>query len=63
MAKFRFCFNNHKSRLKRHEKLLPKQKGKNDFIYQHFSSEGHRGLQDVGILLIDKVANKTELLQ
>ena len=28
-----------------------------------FSSEGHRGLQDVGILFIDKVSSKTELLQ
>ena len=63
MTKFRFRFNNHKSRLKRHEKLGEIQKEKDDVINRHFSLEGHRGLQDVGVLLIDKVSSKTELLQ
>ena len=37
-------------------------KESNDLIYTHFYSDGHHGLQDVSIQLIDKVNAKDDVL-
>ena len=37
-------------------------KDKDDTIYKHFHSDGHHGLQDVKIYLIDKVNVKEDLI-
>jgi len=37
-------------------------KDKDDAIYKHFHSDGHHGLQDVNLNLIDKVNAKEDLI-
>ena len=37
-------------------------KDKDDTIYKHFHSDGHHGLQDVQIHLIDRVNAKEDLI-
>ena len=37
-------------------------KDKDDIIYKHFHSDGHHGLQDVQIHLIDRVNAKEDLI-
>ena len=37
-------------------------KDKDDTIYKHFHSDGHHGLQDVKIHLMDKVNAKEDLI-
>ena len=36
------------------------QKEKDDLIYRHFNSDGHRGLEDMQIKLIDHVKGEKE---
>ena len=60
-TRFRTRFNNHKSRVNAHVNLSLNQKGKDDLIYRHFNSDGHRGLEDMQIQLIDHVKGEKEL--
>ena len=59
--KFRLRFNNHKTRVNRHERLNEAERKKDDLLYKHFWSEGHRGLRDVNVQLIDRVNGEEEL--
>ena len=61
-TKFRLRFNNHKSRLQEHFKMSDANKVGDDLIYRYFYSQGHHGLQDVTIQLIDKVNAKDDLI-
>jgi len=61
VTKFRLRFNNHKARIRRHERLNGTQKENDDFLYKHFSEDGHNGLRDVKIQLIDRVNGEEEL--
>ena len=54
-TKFRLRFNNHKSRLRAHSRMLAVDKESDDLVYRHFYSLGHHGLSDVHIQLVDKV--------
>ena len=54
-------FNNHKSRITSYVSLTAGQKKKDDLIYQHFNSEGHSGLMDMSVQLIDCVREEKEL--
>ena len=60
-TKFRLRLNNHKSRIRRHEMLGQAEKGADDLLYRHFCSEGHSGLTDVRIQLIDRVNGEEQL--
>ena len=60
-TRFRTRFNNHTSRVNAHVNLSLNQKGKDDLIYRHFNSDGHRGLEDMQIQLIDHVKGEKEL--
>ena len=60
-TKFRLRFNNHKARIKRHERLNVAEREKDDLLYKHFWSVGHSGLRDMKIQLIDKVNGEEEL--
>ena len=61
--KFRLRFDNHKTRVNRHERLNEAERKKNDLLYKHFWSEGHRGLRDLSVQLIaiDRVNSEEEL--
>lgn len=61
-TKFRLRFNNHKSRLRAHSKMSPANKETDDLIYKHFFSDGHQGLQDLNVQLIDRVNKKENLI-
>ena len=61
VTKFRLRFNNHKSRIRRHERLGPAEKEKDDLLYRHFWSEGPNGLSDMSIQLIDRVNGEEQL--
>ena len=61
ITKFRLRFNNHKSRIRRHEMLGQVEKESDDLLYQRFCSEGHCGLRDVRIQLIDRVNGEEQL--
>ena len=43
-TKFRVRFNNHKSRLRAHSRMLAVDKESDDLVYRHFYSLGHHGL-------------------
>ena len=60
-TKFRLRFNNHKSRIRRHGMLTQAEKRADDLLYRHFCSEGHNGLSDVKIQLIDRVNGEQQL--
>ena len=60
-TKFRTRFNNHKSRMRRHINLDQAQRDQDDLLYRHFWSEGHGGLKDLKIQLIDRVNKEEEL--
>ena len=62
MTRFRLRFNNHKSRLKAHSKLSGNDKKKDDLVYRHFYTQGHNGLKDLEIKLIDRVSNDSDLI-
>ena len=59
VTKFRLRFNN-KSRIRRHKRMGPAEKERDDITYQHFWSEGHNGLSDTRIQLIDRVNGEEE---
>ena len=61
ITNFRLRFNNHKSRIRKHEKLAQAEKLADDLLYRHFCSEGHNGLSDVKIQLIDQVNGEEHL--
>ena len=62
-TKFRVRFNNHKSRLRAHSKMSAANKDKDDTIYnKHFHNDGHHGLRDIEVHLMDKVNAKDNLL-
>ena len=61
-TKFRLRLNNHKSWLRAHSKMSDANKVGDDLIYRHFYSQGHHGLQDVTIQLIDRVNAKEDLI-
>ena len=61
-TKFRMRFNNHKSRVTTHPKKVAKKREEDDFIYKHFNSDGHQGLDDLSVQLIDRVNRPEELL-
>ena len=60
-TKFRLRFNNHKSRIRRHGMLTQAEKRADDLLYRHFCGEGHNGLSDVKIQLIDRVNGEQQL--
>ena len=60
-TRFRTRFNNHKSRVNAHVNFSLNQKEKDDLIYRHFNSDGHRGLEEMEIQLIDHVKGEKEL--
>jgi len=51
--KFSIRFNNLKARMRRHGRLNGRKQEKDDFLYNHFCGDGHDGLRDVRIQLID----------
>ena len=59
--KFRLSFNDHKTRVNRHERLNEAEREKDDVLYKHFWSEGNRGLRDLSVQLIDRVNSEGEL--
>ena len=61
ITKFRLRFNNHKSRIRKHELLGRAEREADDLLYRHFCSEGHSGLSDVKIQLIDQVYGEEQL--
>ena len=61
ITKFRLRFNNHKSRIRRHETLGQAEKRVDDILYRHFCSDGHNGLSDLKIQLIDRVNGEKQL--
>ena len=61
ITKFRLRFNNHKSRIRKHEMLGQAEKLADDLLYRHFCSRGHSGLSDVKIQLIDQVNGEEPL--
>ena len=62
ITSFRLRFNNHKSQITFHSKASGSEKDKEDLIYKHFCSEGHRGVSNIDVMLIDRVFGE-ELLQ
>ena len=44
-----------------HGNLNADQRGKGEMIYRHFNSNGHWGLEDMAIQLIDRVKEEKEL--
>lgn len=61
ITKFRLRFNNHKSRIRKHSMLGQAEKEADDLLYRHFCSEGHSGLSDERIQLIDRVTGEEQL--
>ena len=61
ITKFRLRFNNQKSSIRKHEMLGGAEKVADDLLYRHFCSEGHSGLSDVKIQLIDRVNGEEQL--
>ena len=61
ITKFRLRFNNHKSRVRRHETLGQVEKRADDLLYRHFCSDRHNGLSDLKIQLIDRVNGEQQL--
>ena len=62
VTKFRLRFNNHRSRLRGHSRLEPGDRASDDLIYKHFFTEGHNGLDDVSVQIIDKVYGSVDNL-
>ena len=48
--------------MKRHSRLASGNRGVDDLIYRHFWSQGHCGLDDMSIQLINIVSNASDLL-
>ena len=47
--------------MRRHGRLDETRRENDDFLYRHFWEEGHNGLRDVKIRLIDRVNGEEEL--
>jgi len=47
--------------MRRHGRLNGTEQEKDDFLYKHFCGDGHDGLRDVRIQLIDQVNGEEEL--
>ena len=52
ITSLRKMFNNHKSSLQRYDKGQRNIAG--EYLYSHFFSESHKGLEDVNVMIIDK---------
>ena len=61
ITKFRLRFDNHKSRIRKHEMLGQAEELADDLLYRHFGSGGHSGLSDVKIQLIDRFDGEEQL--
>ena len=61
ISSFHLRFNNHKSRINFHSKASDSDKDKDDLIYKHFCSEGHHGVSDIEVMLIDRVFGEERL--
>lgn len=48
--------------MRRHVRLNGTEQEKDDFLYQHFSGNGHDGFRDIRMQLIDRV-NSEEVLR
>ncbi|KAL9977587.1 hypothetical protein ACROYT_G015007 [Oculina patagonica] len=48
-------FNNGKSKIRGHGRITETEREKDEILYRHFWSTGHRGLEDMKIQLIDRV--------
>ena len=60
-TKFILRFNNHKASVRRHERLSEQDQMEDDLLYKHFWSEGHSGMADMNVQLIDRVSGREEL--
>jgi len=47
--------------MRRHGRLNGTKQEKDDFLYKHFCGDGHDGLRDVRIQLIDRVNGEEEV--
>ena len=47
--------------MRRHVRLKGTEQEKDDFLYQHFSGNGHDGFRDIRMQLIDRVNSEEEL--
>ena len=61
ITSFRSRFNNHKNRINFHSKASDSDKDKDDLIYKHFCSEGHHGVSDIEVMVIDRVFGEERL--
>ena len=59
ITSFRLRFNNHKGRINFHSKASDGDE--DDLIYKHFCSEGHHGVSDIEVMLIDRVFGEERL--
>lgn len=59
---FRMRFNNDNSRIITHAKSSGNYRDMVDLIYEQFCSNGHHGIRDVKVMLIDRVNNERELM-
>ena len=58
---FRMRFNNDNSRIITHAKSSSNYRDMVSLICKHFCSNGHHGIRDVKVMLIDRVNNEQEL--
>ena len=61
ITKFRLRFNNHKSRIRKHEMLGQDEKLADDLLYRRFCRGGQSGLSDVKIKLIHQIYVEEQL--
>ena len=61
ITSFRLRVKNHKSLISFHSKASDSDKDKDDLIYKHFCSEGHHGVSDIEVMLIDRVFGEERL--
>ena len=54
-------FYNYIAPLNFHSKASDSAMDKNDLIYKHFSSEGHHGVSDIEVMLLDRVFVEEQL--
>ena len=59
--RFRTRFNNHRSRLRKHNSLGVEQREADDIIYRHFNSSQHDGIESMIVQIIDQVNDEKEL--
>ena len=49
--------------MRRHTRLVPEDRDVDDLICSYFCLQGHCGLDDMSIQLIDKIINANDLLE